>query len=235
MSDALANTARRLLKDARSQHGKVLVSRILNWEDQWSGGTKFTAAESHIKKLGSGWIEIISSAQALRAIPKYLRKEAARPSSVTTVQHLRYHFENYLHENYVLQERLCKFLKMVQRAYRGDNELPAHLGSFNNIGELIHNSLKPIIEMRKQHVHDERFEDVDLWRLSMLESMADQNRIFRPFLRTGLRKVRRKKLEAIRLNNHQIDKLLDIYFRAIYPIVFHKKGNVRFPPGVDAA
>src|SRR5690242_14434487 len=56
-----------------------------------------TMIEKHISKIVNCWLEILDSLVSLDAAIKYLRKESSRPASVTPVDHLRYHFEHFLH------------------------------------------------------------------------------------------------------------------------------------------
>src|SRR6266404_6840309 len=56
-----------------------------------------TVIEKHIFKIANGWLEILNSLISLEATFKYLRKESSRPASITPVEHLRYHFEHFLH------------------------------------------------------------------------------------------------------------------------------------------
>ena len=197
---------------------------------------KLTAPNVHIQKMALGCMEIIHSVEALDAVSVYLVTESDRPSPITAVQHMRYHYEHYLHEMYILHERIKYFVTIVRDSYKNDAVLTAHNAILDQLIMILGKSTKHVKKTRGQHVHGgQRFEDTDFLRLGILERIASQDKTFRPILRKALREVRKKKLAELRLNKRNIRGFTKLYFRALYPILFDKKGNIRFPQGIGRA
>ena len=230
--NAFSEAATRAVREHREEYARILGSRLFEMEGPRFLDDKFlTPADNFIRTLGLEWIEIVESAQALEAVPKYLGKESGRPASITRVQNLRYHYEHYFHEVYILKERLSRFLKIIQRKYRREEVTK----TIKKLESLVSEGFESLVSSRSVHVHKKRFSDPDIDRLKGFQIVAGNNRTFRRQLQRILRDVRRKKLEQIKSNNYAIEKLLNEYCRMLYPILFDKKGKPRFPAGIDAA
>ena len=235
MADAIVSITKREMRVEREQHGNVLGSFLFDGQIPQDRSNRLARADNHILKMGKRWLEIYDSILALEAVYMYLKRESSRPSSISAVQHLKYHFEHFLQEIYILHNRLQSFVTLIRRSYKKDHGFPRHVAVLDALDKLISRSTDQVVKTRGQHVHVVRFEDADFLRLSVLEQIATKDREFQPFLRAALHEVRKKKLEAISSNNRTVKKFFKIYCKALYPVLFDRKGNFQLPQGIMEA
>lgn len=230
---AMSLTASQLLEAHRSEYREILKSKLLGTPEPTTLGKEFSPRESHVRKISFGWAEIDTSFLALKDIPRHLSHPSHRPASVSSVRFLQYHFENWLQEVYVLQQRLNRFLTTIERAYRKDDIYKKHLASIHILAQAVNKSFEGIVNIRGGHVRSERFQDSDLKRLRTLELLAKFGKSpFPGIFRGALRRILKQKRDTIRINNRAIQKALDVYFDALDPILFDRSRKLRFPPGV---
>jgi hypothetical protein len=81
-------------------------------------------------------------------------------------------------------------------------------------------------------IHEFRHDDFGVSRLSTLRLLAGTDEMLRALHDHGLRNVRRKKIKWMKVNNANIQAVLDTYFDAVYRLVFDGKGHPRYPVAV---
>lgn len=71
-----------------------------------------------------GDFEVARHDERHRVLRFYVGKFPYRKTQIAKHRHLQFHVEAFLHELYILQERLVKFLKFIERQHRRDARLP---------------------------------------------------------------------------------------------------------------
>ncbi len=94
---------------------------------------------------------------------------------------IRYHEEMYLQEQYILFNRLCRFLKRVKRAALRTNK-PGDAVLAGNYLASVFKIFQPFLKTRGDHVHKMRFEDDRLsdLRTLVLLTKHGKGQVFRP-------------------------------------------------------
>lgn len=181
------------------------------------------------------FIEINNSYHALLDITAYLNSYPYRNKKTSKTRYLKYHIENYINEVYILKERLKTFFIKVERSYTKTKLHSLFQSIQENNMKYISNVLKRIIDSRGLHVHQSRFEDEDLERLSTFELLLNSNDIeFREKIRTiydsETKRVRKDKVKIISQMNDVIHDMLDHCFTEITLNMFDQDtGRIKFP------
>jgi hypothetical protein len=186
--------------------------------------------EQAFSKIWRGYVEIEESFEALGDIAMYIKHFPPKKVAVSKTRFLRLHVGNYLNEVYILKERLATYYKVVSRIYRNDPRLPA-IKQMNSLGKKLLSSFDNVIAIRGAHVHQTRYEDNDLNRLSMLELLLQDESpsMAHVLYPTAIRETRKKWVETITRNNKEIARVLDIYFGALHLIIFDEQGKLISP------
>ena len=219
----------RMLKPIVEEHLSELGEATWNHLFELEGPTVIEhdrdANELRIGKLFRGFIEIDSCIRTLHDIAVYIGSFPYRNRAITRPRHIRYHVERYFQEVYILKERLVSYLKTVERRFtKGPirNEVAEEL---RHLKGMIEASLQPLLGIRSQHVHEQRFADADLNRLDEIELLkdthvADLAEHFEDHYEIRYREVRQKWKRTIRDNNKAIDEVLDVCGNVLARILF---------------
>jgi hypothetical protein len=229
---AIVDYASRILQPVFKEHYEEVAIAIGNQLFELDGLTavnrKASSAEKIFSRIFTGFTEITKSYEAIKDTEVYLRRFPFRGSSVTKERYLRHHIEAYFHEVYILKERLISYLRVLERLYRKAK----HHESVENIVELIeplvHDVLGGIVEVRGVHVHRSRYSDHQLEKLSTLDLLTrnSEEPLYEEWYGKEFRRVRKEWIDTIRLNQKEIEKLLDLYFLGISKIVFDSYGHL---------
>lgn len=174
-----------------------------------------------------GFSEISESMEIFR-LARSLIASRPRSKAFRLDAHVKYHINAYLHEIYILQERLIAHAKRLIRSYKRTTR-----------SELVEQTLKPVIEwvigtlegpvnIRGAHVHDTRFNDQDLSNLSAVCLVAEKSVEFEKSKEVMYAHISRKWQALIDKNNDEILTLLDRYFDAMYAAIT-ENGEVVHP------
>jgi hypothetical protein len=228
MADAIDELVERKLKEDSASSESMMASYLQGTPPKPSLRKPVPPSEAHIFRMTSNWLEILQSVETLETITKYMRRESTRPRGVSHLQHLRLFFESYLNEFYILQNRLDKFLTVVERAYR-KNLSQQQTAVIAELKTQLATLLKGGVDARGAHVHAERYDDHDLQRVFVLESISRHNDLFQPDLRRAIREVRAAKTATLRSNTKTLRSLAKLYFDVLTPILLDEKGKLRIP------
>ncbi len=91
-----------------------------------------------------------------------------------------------------------------------------------------------LIKARSSHVHQRRYTDSDFDRLTTMELLTvhgdkEDFEVLGALYDIEYKKLRKKWKDIIVSRNKSLLKVLDIIFEALYPHVFTKAGNIKFP------
>jgi hypothetical protein len=182
-------------------------------------------------KLYSGYMEIAASVESLKDTPVYLRRFPFRGTRVTRTRYVSFHFEAYLHEGYILRERLHAFARMLRKAYR----FPQYdLSGLTNIEAQVDRRLTPIISIRGAHVHERRFRNEELERLSYIRLLIEEEmlptELERRYFNVKSKRIGREWADKIlHINSVVIQPLLDDYFSCVSGLVYSADGALIYP------
>lgn len=194
-----------------------------------------TGREEFLFKLHWAFREIDTTVEALRNIEFYIGRFPYRNAPVTKHGYLQFHFEAFLHEIYILEQRLQNCLKMLERQYRKDPRLPAIQDLCTQLRAIVADVLKKLVDYRGSHVHQFRISEHHIDRLGGIYLYTlDRNpqeikSAFQAYYHSEYRNVRKSLKAWIASANKSITQLLDVFFDGIYAVTFNKNGNVRYP------
>lgn len=85
---------------------------------------------------------------------------------VSEAEWMRYHVEAYLHEMYILEQRLGRFLRKVEKVCKAADDT-AGLITVEELKAAVKDGLRNIVQIRSGHVHQSRFKDEELSNLDL--------------------------------------------------------------------
>jgi hypothetical protein len=226
--EAIRAHLRPLSEDDPEALGEDIQNRILGLNGATGVNRNRTEKDQFIANTFLAFLEIANSFETLEDIALYAGRFPFQKTRITPERYLRFHVEAWLADVYILQLRLTSYLKVVERQHEKDPRLPAIRGSFQDLEELLTKTLKGVVEVRGQHVHRVRFSDDDIDRLGYIELLThgpDDGflRLMRLLHRRVRRKVKKAWKDRLVTNNKAIPELLDIFFDALFPVVFDEK------------
>jgi hypothetical protein len=184
-------------------------------------------SEQAAMDLFSGFIEISRSHERLLDLEVYVSRFPYSNTRITRMSHLRFLVEAYLHESYILFERLAAYPKLISRRLAKAHPNRDYAGSCNKAQQIARSALANIVEARGIHVHRKRFSTPDLENADLYDFLRTQNdsghdRMLGDFT---YREARKKWLQTMRSNNREILRLFELYFEQLYPLVFNTDGT----------
>jgi len=236
-SEIFINRAKKLLEEEdlknNPKYHEVFKNHILGLGGSKQLSRKQTPSEIVFSKLYGGFREISDSYYCLLDIELYIGRFPYRNTKVSKTRHLAYHMENYLNEIYILKERLNSYFTAIGRLYKKDERHRDVLNGTKPLFTLVKNVLKGIINIRGAHVHETRFSDEALDRLSSQEFFTDHGgeefQIIRNLFKFDYSVTRKKYKHTIKSNNEQIKKMLDACFDILFEIVADNEGQIKYP------
>ena len=159
-----------ILNDKDDEFGKSLQSVILGGEHQSKDRMNYSPYEYFIaNKLFRPLNEIACSVESIENISVYVKIFPYSRYGVSKVSCLKYHVENYLNELYILKNRLISYLKIIDRSY-SKSSIAKHVSeTIFPLYSIVSKGMKNHIIIRGNHVHQNRYSDPEIDRLSTLE------------------------------------------------------------------
>jgi hypothetical protein len=155
-----------------------------------------------------------------------------KPSTIPKHRFLRYHIEGYLHESYILKERLRAFLKKIKRLYKNDSNMN-HITA--KLDKIITDKFQNMNIIRGFHTHKNRFQDESLDQLEALEiykNIDDEKarNLFNKYYECEFKKTRKKWISWAKQSNSALIKLLNFYFEIVFKLIFNENtGALKLP------
>lgn len=197
---------------------------------------QFTPYENLLVQLFSGYNEIDTSIRNLHNALIYIRRFPFSKTRIERGDYLRYHYENYLNELYILQMRMQRYLKIISRLYRLDPRGPHIAGIMEKISDDFKEKLMRLIEARGVHVHRERYSDLEFSQLNLFEGLRGEKI---PGLNISLcdfiyRKILNVKRDFIKRTNKMLEKFLDKNFKCLYGLLFDIDEHLIIPQNISS-
>lgn len=186
-------------------------------------------------KLFKPFSEILNSIEAIENISLFIRSFPYKKQDISMVHYMKYHIENYLNELYILKNRLISYLKIVERAYRKSDNYSHIEKTLKPVYNFISSAFEGYTEIRGIHVHQNRYSDDDISRLSSLELLSrgdsKQENFLKNYFIFEYRQVRKKWMKKIKDDMHSVHDLLDHYFKQLILAII-ENGKIKYPSHV---
>jgi len=197
------------------------------------GPTRLEKELSEDEKFSStilnGFFEINSSYESLRDFEIYVGRFPFSGTSITKARYLSHIIESYMNEVYLFQERLEKLLKELKKSYRSDRRRLVIEKLVKELLKFVLESLKPLVRIRARHVHEKRYTDRGIDKLSLLELIAPSDPAFAVLYELEYKNIRKQWKDTISKNNKAVEEILDKYFDDLFDVVFKKNGELIYP------
>ena len=195
---------------------------------------KFSREDKLTMKLFKSLSEIASSYESIQHISVYIGIFPFQKKGISKYSYLRYNIENYLHELYILEQRLTAYLKIIERIYKKSKINPQVDLASKQLRVVVTEAFSGYVKARGSHVHCNRYSDKDIDRLSMFDTLSklqDEQfvRNFELLYKIAYKDIRKKWKKRILDDIRSIHKLNEMYFGSIHKII--TKNGVLINPG----
>jgi hypothetical protein len=170
----------------------------------------------HVRAIDTmlgGYFQIKFSLNAIALARRYINANPPRARAVSNDEYLRYHTYAYIQEIYILRERVTRYLVKIGRAYKNagsDTDLPALTAALAvSVGQ----ALSPMTKVRGAHVHEERYDDGLLRRLTGLSLLSRDTRGLAKMRRDAYQKSRRYWIARLRREDLTLRKTIEEAFK----------------------
>jgi len=192
----------------------------------------YSNSNRYFSLVFSGYLEVIRSWDRLQDIETFIERFPSLKSKISKSRYLSYHIENYFSEIYIFHNRLVDYAKKILRANKHSHDYDDNKAIIDILINGVDTHFASFISLRGSHVHKYRFEDDDMFRSLQWEDIissppANSLPFYRKTANYMIRKARKNWIERIKEYNSGNSLLLDIYFKALYSIVFVKSGKLK--------
>jgi hypothetical protein len=127
------------------------------------------------------------------------------------------------------------YLTLLERQYKRDPRLPPLSKLCAALRDTIKTALEGVIHTRGSHIHEARFKDNDIDRLGGIGLLARNGKdafakAMHIFYKIEHARIRKRWKDQISGNNKAVRKLLNLFFDALYVVVFEPKTNTLHYP-----
>ena len=176
--------------------------------------------------------EINTSMENLDYIPVFInqpfrKSKVYQEAGITRNSYLRYHVEHYLAENALLKNRVIRFLVKLSKMLLKDGK--AEESKFIlTVKDSFLKSMKRLTKIRNSHIHEIRFDEEKLNRLTGLELLSTSSQDENLELVTVFfyRIVKKEWSERIINNNKSLKEMINATFGVLIPIIFPSEARV---------
>jgi len=184
-------------------------------------------------KLFRPYMEIMNSFESIQNIPIYISSFPFTSKGISKNNYLKYHIENYLQELYIMQQRLITYLKVIDRAYLKTERSDIVHGKIVILTKVVNNTFDQYSKARGSHVHELRYSDNDIDRLSLFDLLSrsedtDFSNTMNLGYKLAYKEIRKKWVKKIEDDSNGIIKLLDVYLNVLYKLIT-KKDKIIYP------
>lgn len=175
--DHTADFLRRRLVPVQEEVLSALSNRLTKPDRDTVENIRPTRDEQILPLLFKGFSEIDIALGALRDIELYVSRFPYTRRGIPRSRYLAYHYESYMHELYLLRERVKRHLTQVERMYRRDRNGTAIQRLLTECIERFGRAVKVVVDQRGGHVHVKRFKHKEIDQLHLIELADPDNRI----------------------------------------------------------
>jgi hypothetical protein len=180
--------------------------------------------------LFAGYADIADSLSHLKQIDRYLNRTPTRTSPITRSAYLSYHYNAFLNDLAIIEERIAHHLQLLSHKYRFEPDAPRIQKALEELGKLVTASLKPSQQLRAQQQQEKKFTHPDIEHFRLLESISASSQS--PFNKSAVEQTFKHTRKIVRdtVQEHTLkaEGVVDSVFRVLKQLVM-RGGGVRFP------
>jgi hypothetical protein len=223
-----------LLKEDWAPMAEVIGNHVLGLPGPTELNRARTGRQLHVGKIFQGFTEIMKSIDTLHLIEMCIGKPPTAGLSISQDRYLQFFYEAYLHEFYILQQRLLRYLKTIERQFRRCSQSAEVRPKCERVSKLVTQVLEPMVKIRGSHVHVIRAYDKGIDRLgtlTLLTNSSDTKFVssIQILLRQESREIRKEWKRRVKDYNIATGDLLDVYFEVLKPLIFENDDAVKYP------
>jgi len=178
-----------------------------------------------------GFKEIVNCHEMLLDIEAYIKKLPLKKQlRIAKHRTLRFFIEGYLHEVYILKERLISFLRKIKRLYKNDLNILFINKKLLLLENSVHASFGTIIKIRSIHTHHIRFQDNSMDQIESLylftKTKNKMGSFFKHYYDDKFIEIKENWVTQTIQNNIAIKTLLNLYFGELFEIIFKNGGKL---------
>jgi hypothetical protein len=235
--DAMAGAIKPLMEDRSETHaaGEALWNHLFDLPGPKHAGVKRAPSLMYVGQVFEGFAEVFKSLETLDDISLLVGRPPERRPRISEDRYLQFLVEAHLNEVYLLRERLRRYVKSVQRAFRHDPRSNQVFVKTDALVNAVDSTLDPILRLRHAHTHEGRFRDEGISRLGSIKLLLHGNdpkigTVMRPHYRVQRARVMKQWRKIMKGNNRAVRELTAFVFEGLYPLVFNKDtGELSYP------
>jgi hypothetical protein len=156
------------LDSKNAQHREVYSNYLMGLPGPKIIKREQTRESKFVRALVVGILEIQTTHQIVLKVRKYFRR-APQGTSEFKSDYLAFVLHSYLNELYILEQRMGTYLKKLSRAASRGSEVQERLRKITPVLlKVVDHAFEGIRTTRGSHVHEQRFRDEEVGRLSSL-------------------------------------------------------------------
>ena len=187
-----------------------------------------TEKEKGQDKIFFEYMDLKNTYESIKNCLIYINSFPFSPK-VSKVEYLKFIYSAYLNEIYILQTRICKLTKTINRclkAYKNDEDFKSDYDKLEKATKVASKFFKSLIVVRGDHVHKKRYDTMEMNKVSGYEYVSNTD--FKKskeikkiaILSTELLKLEYK--ERLEENNKNINTIINHYIGSVKEFLFNK-------------
>ncbi len=180
--------------------------------------------------LFQGYADIADSLSHLRQIDRYLTRAPGRTSPITRSAHLSYHYNAFLNESAMIQERIEHHLAAIVGKYRFEEDAGRIKKAMEELQKLAAAALRPLAQLRAQREQEKKYTHPEIERFRIIEmiSVSQSSPFSKAAVEQTFKHAKKIVRETVQEGTVKVEGVVDSVFRVLRQLVM--KGNgVRFP------
>jgi hypothetical protein len=180
--------------------------------------------------LFQGYADIADSLSHLKQIDRYLNRAPGRTAPITRSAHLSYHYNAFLNETAIIEDRINHHLSLVTQKYRFEPDSPRIKKALEELQKLATAALKPLSQLRSQHAHEKKYTHPEIERFRIIEmiSVSQSSPFSKSTVEQTFKHTRKIVRDAVQEHTVKVEGVVDSVFRVLKQLVIRGNG-VRFP------
>jgi len=180
--------------------------------------------------LFAGYADIADSLSHLRQIDRYLSRTPGRAAPITRSAYLSYHYNAFLNELAIIEERILDHLTLVSQKYRNEPDAARIQKALKELQKLVTAALKPAQQLRSQQTQEKKYTHPEIERFRILEliSVSQQSPFNKSAVEQSFKHARKIVRDTVQEHTLKVQGVVDSVFRVLKQLVM-RGGGVRFP------
>lgn len=140
-----------------------------------NGSLPLNPKQDHLDKYGDRLTQLELTYIRLKRFPILLSSyhAALEKKDISRVSQFIYHIENYLSLIYIFDQRIRRLVKLIEKLDKKHPCLPADTAHLLIVKNSLIGSLKPLVLIRDDHIHDRYFNDSHLEEIVKYDKAGD--------------------------------------------------------------